>query len=83
MMGGFQSGGECSRTISLLDGARQVFDEAQRLLLPNIDRVLESRSAPYWSTQNPEWRVGVLVSSDDTVIKFSIRLFLAHDARRR
>lgn len=53
MMGGFQSGGECSRTISLLDGARQVFDEAQRLLLPNIDRVLESRSALYWSTQNP------------------------------
>lgn len=53
MMGRFQSGGECSRTISLLDGARQVFDEAQRLLLLNIDRVLESLSAPYWSTRNP------------------------------
>jgi hypothetical protein len=44
-----QSGGQCSHTICLLnDGACLVFDEMQWLLLPNIDSVLESCSAPYW-----------------------------------
>jgi hypothetical protein len=40
-----QSVGQFSRTICLLsDGARQLFDEMQWLLLP----VLDSCSAPYW-----------------------------------